>query len=172
MESKKGFGKMKLFEIDEAIREVQYSDLPEDVKRDTLESLECDFEEKADNIACIIKENNAMSKALKEEAKKLLERASSKDKNSEWLNSYLKESLMSKGKTKIETSRNKISIKQNPESIEIDDGFIDLVQHNDWDYLLKYSDPIPNKKAIKEYIKAGNELPLARLIKTERLEIK
>ena len=140
---------MRLFEIDEAIREVQNSDLPEDVKRDTLESLECDFEEKADNIACIIKENNAMSKALKEEAKKLLERASGKDRNSEWLSDYLKDSLASKGKTKIETSRNKISIKQNPESVEIEDGLIDWAQKNDCDYFLKYTEPAPNNLTIR-----------------------
>ena len=163
---------MKLYEIDEAIWEIQNSDLPEDAKRDTLESLECDFEEKADNIACLVKENNAMSKALKEEAKKLLERASSKDKNSEWLTGYLKESFVSNGKTKIETSRNKISIRQNPESVEIDDGFIAWAQTNDNDDLLKFSAPVPDKKAIKEYLKSGDILPFTKLIRTERLEIK
>ena len=163
---------MKLYEISEAIREVQNADLPEDAKRDTLESLECDFEEKADNIACLVKENNAMSKALKEEAKKLLERAKAKDMSSEWLTSYLKESFESNGKTKIETTRNKISIRQNPESVETDEGFIVWAQSNNCDNLLKYTEPIPDKKAIKEYIKDGNMLSLARLIKTERLEIK
>jgi len=163
---------MKLYEISEAIREVQNADLPEDAKRDTLESLECDFEEKADNIACLVKENNAMSKALKEEAKKLLERAKAKDMSSEWLTNYLKESFISNGKTKIETNRNKISIKQNPESVETDEGFIVWAQSNNCDNLLKYTEPRPDKKAIKEYIKDGNILSLARLIKTERLEIK
>ena len=163
---------MKLYEISEAIREVQNADLPEDAKRDTLESLECDFEEKADNIACLVKENNAMSKALKEEAKKLLERAKAKDMSSEWLTNYLKESFISNGKTKIETNRNKISIKQNPESVETDEGFIVWAQSNNCDNLLKYTEPLPDKKAIKEYIKDGNILLLARLIKTERLEIK
>jgi hypothetical protein len=164
---------MKLYEITEAYRKLQNcDDIPEDARRDTLESLGGDLEEKADNIACIIKENNSMSNAIKREAKEMLARASARDKNSAWLTKYLQEALKASGKYKIETVRNKISIKQNSESVETDEGFITWAQANDRDDLLKYSEPAPDKKAIKEYIKAENELPLARLIRTERLEIK
>jgi len=37
---------------------------------------------------------------------------------------------------------------------------------------MKFSDPTPDKTAIKNYIKAGNELPCARLVENNNIQIK
>lgn len=166
---------MKLYETTEQI--LRFNDLcengmiPEEAAKDTLESMNMEFNEKADNIACLIKNNSAESKALREEAGNLYKRATAKDKSNDFLLNYLLCNMKVIGKTCIETSRNKIQIRKNPESVEIDNDFISWAQANA-DYFLNYKEPTPNKKAIKEALKSGENLVYARLIKNERIDIK
>ena len=86
---------------------------------------------------------------------------------------YLKNCLEAAKLKKIETPRAAISIRNNPESVEIADekSFIGWAQDNN-DDLLRYKDPEVNKTAVKQLLKAGEEVPFAKLIRTQSLTIK
>jgi hypothetical protein len=74
-------------------------------------------------------------------------------------------------KTKIETPRNRISIKKNPDSVLLKKDFLDWARENA-DELLKWKEPEPDKLKIKEFLKNGGSTPYAQLIQTNRVEIK
>ena len=77
-------------------------------------------------------------------------------------------------RTKVETRRNVVKVRNNPPSVEIDNeqDFILFAQENKLDSLLNYSQPKPNKTAIKDVLKDGAELPGVRLVEGNRLDIK
>ena len=62
---------MKLYEIKNTyldfLARMESGEIPEEAVQDTLEGLEGVFEEKADNIACLIKTLNAEASAIKTE---------------------------------------------------------------------------------------------------------
>ena len=169
---------LKLYEITNqlvAFEEIcDLNDIPEDVKRDTLDSLNLEFTAKADNIACLVKNLKAEVAAIRAEAKNLLKRADAKDNNADWLlNGYLLGEMKAADIKRIETSRNIINIRQNPENVEMDDKFIDWAQQNNHDDLLKFTPPVPYKPAIKAALKENKqEILHAKLVRKERLEIR
>lgn len=80
---------------------------------DTLESLEGDFEEKADNYARIIKTLEAEATAIKEEESRLRARRQSRESNIELLKSNLENAMRVTGKTKFKTLLFNFSIAKN-----------------------------------------------------------
>ena len=74
---------MKLYEITELFMRfasmVENGEIEEDAIADTLESIEGELEEKADNIACLIKSWQAEAEAIKAEEKALAERRKVKE---------------------------------------------------------------------------------------------
>lgn len=162
---------MKLYEIKEQFMTLLDMDIDEQTMSDTLESLQGDFEDKADNIACLIKALEAEVYAIKVEADKLKERASQKQVKADSLKQYLYNTFKTLNMDNIETPRNIIQVKKNPESVEVQDGFMEWAVINRRE-LLSFKEPTPNKIAIKEAIKNGSAVVGARLVRKERLVIK
>ena len=140
---------------------------------DTLDGLEIAIQEKAESIALYIKNLDYEIKAIKSEKSRLDARLKSKEKSCKNMLEYLKNCLEAAKLKKIETPRTAISIRNNPESVEITDekSFIGWAQDNK-DDLLRYKDPEVNKTAVKQLLKAGEEVPFAKLIRTKTLNIK
>lgn len=165
---------MKLYELTADIRNfmaaVESGEIPEEAIADTLESLEMLFEDKAENIACLIKELEAEAAAIKAEAVNLTERAKSKANHAENLRKYLSMSMTATGKDKLETSRCKLSFRKG-EKVITNEDFIAWATENH-DDLLTYKVPEPNKTAIKNYIKAGGEVIGASIETTMSLQVK
>ncbi|BED91705.1 MAG: siphovirus Gp157 family protein [Candidatus Azobacteroides pseudotrichonymphae] len=166
---------MKLYEISNVfnslLEDYENELMSHEIFEEELNLINCEFEEKADNIACYIKNLEAEQLAIKNEVDSLNKRRITKFKTLERLKDYLKKEMQFIKKDKIESSKNKITIKKNPPSIEIDDGFIIWAIKND-EKLLKYKVPEPDKVKIKEKLNDGKELPYVRLIQNERIEIK
>lgn len=166
---------IKLYEITNELREVleTIQDNPEQEVdyKDTLEAIQLEFEEKADHVACYIKELYAEAAAMKAEEKKLADRRKVREKQAAHLEKYLHNEMNTIGKKKIETSRNVISIRKTPASVQLEADFVLWALDNN-DDLLTYSDPTPNKTMIKELLKAGVELPGASLVSGESFSIK
>jgi hypothetical protein len=155
---------MKLYEIKENILTLQ--DMDDDQMQDTVEGLEGDFEDKADNIACLIKSLEYETKAIKDEVKALTDRATQKQHKADKLKDYLYHNMKQLSKDKIETARNKLQIKLNPASLILADDF-----YNE-DYAEVIETVKFDKALIKEDLKAGLEISGARLERKERLEVK
>lgn len=139
----------------------------------TLEGIEGEFDTKAENIAVYIKNLKAESAAIKAEEKSLKLRRERKDKAIKNLTDYLMNSMNKIGKAKIETSRVVISIRNNAESLIVDDeiAFVKWAQENN-DELLKYSIPEIRKSDIKKLFKLGINFPNVHLERSKSLIVK
>ena len=157
---------MKLYEIKQDFLRLAEMDLDEQTMQDTLESLQFELEEKADNIACLIKQVEAEAEAIKTEAKNLTDRAKAKETKVERLTQYLLDTLKAVGTDKIETTRNILQVKKNPVSVVLDEGF------NHPGFITTKLTTVPDKSLIKEWLQQGKELDGARLEQRERLVIK
>lgn len=166
---------MKLYELTndylDFIEAVENGEIPEEAIADTLESIKACIEDKADSIACLLKNLDADIVAIKAEEARLAERRKTKEKTHERIKQYLSETLQFAGIDKIETARNKITFRKS-ESVEIDsDVFIAWAQKNR-DDLLKYSAPTADKTAIKRVLKDGIEIVGAELRINNNIQIK
>lgn len=158
-------------ELSEFLERVDEGDIPEEAISDTLESITMDIEEKADNIACVLKSLDAEISAIEEEAKKLTERAKAKEKAYGRIKEYLAENLQRVGMDKLETARNKITFRKS-ESVEIDEGAFLGWADVHRDDLLTYTAPKPNKTLIKKALKDGEEIVGAQIVVKSNIQIK
>lgn len=167
---------MKLYEIateyQNFLEAIENGEIPEEAIADTLESIISIFEDKADNIACLIKNMSAEAEAIKAEESKLAERRKAKEKQVDRLKEYLSDTLLASGYTKLETARNKITFRKS-ESVAVDDEaeFIKWAMGNE-DTYLTYKDPTINKTAVKDALKNGIELNGVRIESKQNLQIK
>ena len=167
---------MKLYEISKLYKSfidmVENDEIPQDALADTLESITAEIEDKADNIACMIKNLTADAEAIKAEEQNLAKRRKSKESRIEWLKSYLTDNLVANGLDEIETARNKITFRAS-ESVMIDNetDFIEWAMHNN-EALLSYKTPTVNKTAIKKAIADGAKLDGVRIESRENIQIK
>ena len=168
---------MKLYEIADTYRAfmaaVDAGEIPEDAVADTLDGIEGEFDQKVDNIACLIKELRLEAQAIKEEADNLYVRQKQKQARADWLARYLQANMQATGNGKIETARNRITIKKNPVSCKILDedivlGFLQLHGMAD---CYKQETTIKKRELLMR-LKDGDEIPGAELDVSERIEIK
>ena len=93
---------MALYEIGQAyqyfLEQVEAGEVPEEAINDTLSGIEGDFKEKADNIACMIKNLERFIDAIKMEEKSLYTRRKSKENQVQRLKNYLMNSMLVLGK--------------------------------------------------------------------------
>ena len=168
---------MKLYEISERYRVLQNLSEEEDIDleavADTLSLVDAEFDEKADAIACIIKNLQSEIIAIDAEEKRLNERKKSKKTAMERMKEYLFNQMIFIGKRLIETSRNRLQIKKKPPSVEVENeqDFIEWAVVNNAD-LLNYKPPTLYLSKIRKSIESGKQIPYAKLIQNERVEIK
>lgn len=131
---------------------------------DTLEAVEGEFDVKAENLACYIKQLKAEAETLRKEKLAFTKRQAQKEKQAEKLTKYLLSSMQAAGKTKIDMPRAVITVKRNAPSLVISDelGLVDWLMKNN-DKLLKYEMPTVKKAEVKKQLKAGEEIPFVQL---------
>ncbi len=141
---------------------------------DTLEGMELEIQDKAEAVAMYIKNIAAEADSIKAEETRLRTRRQVKEKTVERMKKYLMECMETARLKKIDMPRAVISIRNNAESVEITDEakFIDWAQENGRDDLLKYSLPEIRKTFVKQDLKANNEIPFARLTRSQSVIIK
>ena len=142
--------------------------------RDTLEAVDCEFDTKAGNIAAYIKNLKAEAELLHKEERALRSRRAVKEKALDRMVDYLLGEMERIDKRKIDTPQALISIRNNAESVSVEDekGLIAWAVAHGKDELLKYSDPEIRKTEVKKYIQSGGEVPCARLVRTQSLIVK
>lgn len=140
---------------------------------DTLEGIEGEFDLKAESVAQYIKSLKAMEADMKEEEAKLHRRRKTYERKIESMTTYLKNCMTMMNLKKVETPKAKITIRNNPASLVITDEveFINMLQENGRDDLLKYSAPTINKTAVKNLIKGGEQFDGAVLEASQLLVI-
>lgn len=93
---------MTLYEINQTrldfLSRIESGEIPEEAIADTLEALDGEFDDKADDIACYIKSLLSEKQAIKAEADALLERAAAKQGKADSLTNYLYQQFKARGK--------------------------------------------------------------------------
>lgn len=139
-----------------------------DAVADTLESIDAEFNSKAEAIGSLILNLEASAKARTEAAKRILDLAKSEQRKAAWMRDYLAAQMRVLGKRSIGTDEWTAKFKLNPEKLVIDDEtkipacFLEEAVVKE----------IKNAE-IKAFLKDGGKLEgAAHLTRTERLEIK
>ena len=139
---------------------------------DTLDGMEQELVRKAENVAVYIKNMESEAKTLKAEEDKLKVRRQAKENAAKRMREYLMDCMKQANISKIDEPRAVISLRNNPESVEISDETEFIGWAADHDEYLRYKAPEINKTAVKNALKSGAEIPFAALTRSQSLTIK
>lgn len=162
-----------LYEIVQAHRELtrlaEVEDMDEQAVADTLAGLEGDIQTKAQSVAAMTLNVEAWAQAAEDASKRLAERAARMRKRGDWLRQYLFANLKASGMTKVESPEFTVSIRKNPAAVQIADGIIlpakFMVQPEP-------PPPRPDKRALLDALKAGEQIEGCQIVQGERLDIR
>lgn len=165
---------MTLYELSKDYKDlmdaIERGDIPEEAIEDTIEAVKLPRDEKLDNTACYIKDLKAEAQALTDEIQALQARKAAKVNLAERLKKYMQDSMNVMNIRKFESARAKVSFRKST-AVNVYDATA-LLHDKDAKQYLKFSDPVPNKTAIKEALKAGKTVSGCALVTNESIQIK
>jgi len=166
-------GAAPLFELVRYQRELETladsGEVPVEQIRDTLEALEGDIREKAVTVAQFARNIETSATAIREAGKKMLERADRLERRAESVRAYLTFQMQAAGITRIESPWFTLAVRRNPPSVVVDD------ESRIPDQFRVQPEPPPprlDRAAIARALKAGDDVPGAHLVQSERLEVR
>jgi len=133
---------------------------------EALEAITEKFEEKAENLACYIKNQAALVDAMKKEEAALAKRRRQEEKKIENMQGYLTSCMDAVGKEKMESARCKVSFRKSA-SVNIEDLDSIPVYFLSIEQLVK-----PDKLEIKKALQAGQIVQGAALIESRNIQIR
>ena len=159
-----------LFEIDQAIMDCIDMESGEILDIDRLNTLQMERDKKIESVALWIKNLEADAMAYKGQKDVFAEREKAAKNKIESLKKWLTGALNGQ---KMSTDKVAISFRKS-DSVEIEneDGFVDWAWKTHRDDLLKYTDPTPDKAAIKQAIKSGLTVFGCALVEKMNAQIK
>jgi hypothetical protein len=134
---------------------------------DTLEAESGDLMEKGTNVAKVLRNLESFAEQIKQAEQQMTERRKAIEKRAASLKQYLLTNMDMAGITKIESPWFCISIKNNPESVVIDDA-VALPK----EYMRETISYAPDKALMKSAMQDGFDVPGAHLERGKRLEIR
>lgn len=158
---------LRLYEIANDIAAILATDEWDEATEAALESCQHSLEVKAGGIVEIIRISESQAEQCKAEEQRIAAMRKAREKKAEWLRSYLMRNMEAVGRTEITIGTRTIRIKDNPESVELTDPEIIPAK-----FKTIVQTTIIGKAEIKASIKAGEEVPGARLYRTKKLEVK
>jgi len=136
------------------------------IGQEELDALEGAFDEKAEQVGIYIKNLGATEDAVAAEIKNLQARKKSLENKQEWLKDYLGSMLTAVGKKDFETGKVKLSFRKSV-SVEVDES-----AQLDEKYLTIKTTTAPNKTAIKDALKNGEEIEGCQLVEKQNIQVK
>lgn len=155
---------MKLYEIAEELAALVDPETGEVLDIEAFDALMIAKDEKLESVALWVKNLRSDAEQIKAEEAILARRRKSAENKATRLANYLSVWLMGRP---FETPRVKCSWRKRS-SVEIPDNrpFVEWALANNRTALLNFSDPTPNKTAVKEFINNGGE-PVGALINSD-----
>ena len=159
---------MSIYDIDAAIISLIDTETGEVTDEEAFDALQMERDVKVENIGLYFKDLIAEAKAIKEEEASLAARRKTVENKAERLKHLLNYALNG---DKFSSPRLKVSYRKSS-TVELAEGFTDWAEEHA-DDLLTYTEPKPNKTAIKAAIKDGR-IPegLATIETHENISIK
>ena len=158
---------MNVFELNNAIKQVQEKDLDPETLKDTLESLELPRNEKLDNVASWIEQNQMKLNWLKDKKRQLSEVETSIKKQTENLQEFLTQAIDDSGQKEIQTENHILKPRNYKDSV-----IVEATKDLPIDYIVCSEIVKPNKKLIYEDLKKGKSIRGAHLKPNRKTVIK
>ena len=144
------------------------TDLPAEVIHDTLQALEGELQVKAVNIAKFIENLEASAEAIQAAANAMTQRAKRVQNRADSIKAYLLFQMQACEISKVECPEFTISVRNNPDAVVISEG---ATLPEEFMTQPETPAPVPDKKALKEALKSGREVPGAWLASGQHLRI-
>ena len=149
---------MNVFELNNAIKQVQEKDLDPETLADTLESLELPRNEKLDNVASWIEQNQMKLNWLKEKKRQLSDVETSIKNQNERLQEFLTKAIDDSGQKEIQTKNHILKPRNYKDSV-----IVESTKDLPIDYIVCSEVVKPNKKLIYEDLKKVKTIKGAHL---------
>jgi len=136
---------------------------------DTLEGMAGELEVKATSVAMMARNLEATAAAIKDAEAQMASRRKALERRSEWLRRYLLESMQHAGIKRVECPQFALTVRDNPAAVDVFESALVPAE------FMRQPEPppvAPDKKAIRDALAAGTDVPGCRLTKTQRLEIR
>ena len=162
-----------LYELtDEYLRFLDEVDADDEAFIDTLESIEGEIEDKADNYAKLIKEFEAEAEKFDKESKRLADKRDAIKNKVSRMKRSLEQAMIVTGKTKFKTELFSFGIQKNTPSVVLSFDDKDAAEVDKLpDRFVKVTKTV-NKTAIKDAINAGEDIGFAHLEQSESIRIR
>ena len=161
---------MNLYEITgELLALLEMAESPDtdpDALRDTMEAVTGELEEKAEGYGCVIRQLEYDAAALATEIKRLTNRKRAIEENVQAMKTRLQDAMTATGKTKLKTNLFSFTVRKNAPALSVTDE--DKIPERYW----VLPEPVLDKTALKDDLKAGKEIPGATLTQGESLQIR
>lgn len=147
-----------LYDIANEYAALLNEDLEPELIADTIEGMEGEFSDKVEQLLAIIKNQKAYAEALKEESKKLADRAKAYESRNESIRQYIIENMAKLERKSMKAGIHEITVRKPVQTVSIDNADdlpVDLVDYR--------TTTVPDKTAIKLKLKAGEEVAGASL---------
>jgi hypothetical protein len=144
-------------------------DLDAQTVADTLESISGDLEQKAVAVAMVARNFDASAIAIKVAEEQMAARRKALENRAAGLRAYLLNCMQATGIKRIECPHFALTVRDNPPAVDV----FDVAQVPA--EFMRQPEPPPlaaDKAAIKDAIKAGREVPGARMTQGQRIDIK
>lgn len=157
-----------MFELVGEYRNLYELELDDETMQDTLEAIDWTdrLSEKVEGYAQVIESTQADVKMYEEAEKKFKAKKEAAKKKVEWLQGNVFDAMKLTNLEEIKSGIFTVSIKKNPESVKVDETLLPK------QYFVQTVTEKPDKKALKELLKAGEVVEGAELVRTEKLVIK
>ncbi|WP_108669518.1 siphovirus Gp157 family protein [Peribacillus acanthi] len=159
---------MKLYEMTTHYRQLldMAEELDPEVFQDTLEAIEEEIEDKAENVAKLIRTLDSDIEVIKAEEKRLADRRKALENKIVSVKTYLQEQMEIAGIDKVKRPTLTISIQNNPPSVSVLDE--SLIPSN---FIIPQPGKI-SKKDILAALKEGQFIPGAEIIQSKGVRIR
>lgn len=148
----------KLYEVANQYAQLLDADLEPEMIADTIEGLDGEFTDKVEQLLAICKNESSYAEALKDEAKRLSERAKSTENKVASIKAYIATSLETIGKKSIKAGIHQVTVRAPSKCVEIVDAGLIPAEFVEYETTIK-----PDKLAIKHQIEAGVDIPGAAI---------
>ena len=158
---------MNVFELNATIKAVQEKDLDPETLKDTLESLELPRNEKLDNVATWIEQNQMNANYYSEKAKKYEAEAKKYKNKNNYLMEFLTQAIDDSSQKEIRTKNHILKPRNYKDSVIVEE-----TKKLPIDYVIRTEAIRPDKKKIYEDLKAGKSISGAHLKPNRKTVIK
>lgn len=159
---------MKLYEFTQNYLQLleKADEIDQDVLIDTIAAIKESVEEKAENIAKLVRTFEADVKTIKTEEERLAAKRKTLENQVSYLKKYLHEQLEAMGIEKIKRPLFTIAIQANPPGVDVIDP--DEIPGEFWNQ----PEPVLDKKRILLFLKSGEIIPGATIKQSRGLRIR